>query len=235
MVDAARRAADQPERRTGVRVQRVQPAADPSRRNHGISARRLEAHDTRLGLHPGLRVPRPVGRFRSGLAGARRSAQERIRGGRLLGCWLPHLRRRRADPPGVVAVHRLRRDRRVRARPGLHHADRDTHPMVSGSSRHGHRHGRDGLRWWCHHRGAAVRHADESLRVTDVGRRRRDVRGPRRHVPGDDADRRVHVPASPHPAGSRQAGNLAQQPSSSRPTTCTSTRRPRRSSSACCG
>src|SRR4051794_24082877 len=56
------------------------------------------------------------------------------------------LRGRRRHPPAVADVARLGRDRRRRARPGLHLAGLDADQVVSGSPRHGDRHGDHGVR-----------------------------------------------------------------------------------------
>ena len=51
--------------RPGLRLQRLQPAADQAARHHRLGAGRLEAHRARLDLQHRHRIPRPVRRLRS--------------------------------------------------------------------------------------------------------------------------------------------------------------------------
>ena len=118
----------------------------------------------RLDVHPLLRLPRLLGRGLRALAGARRAAQGGRRGGVLLGRRVSDLRARRAPAPDLADVARLRRDRRLRAGPGLHLAGVHADQVVPRPARHGDRHGDHGLRRRRDDRGAARRPADEALR-----------------------------------------------------------------------
>ena len=75
-----------------------------------------------------------------------------------------HLGRRRDRASGVAAVARVGRHRRHRPRARLHLAGVDAHQVVSGSARHGDRHGHHGLRRRRDDRLAARGPADEALR-----------------------------------------------------------------------
>ena len=95
-------------------------------------------------------------------------------------CWcggLLHLGDRRLHPSALADVAGLRRDRRHRARPGLHLAGLDPDQMVPRPPRHGDRHGHHGLRRWRHDRRPAGRHPDEHLPHPHLGRRVADLRG----------------------------------------------------------
>ena len=117
-----------------------------------------------------------VGRRVRPVAGARRSPEER-RGGRLLlGAGLLHLRPGRPAPQHLAAVPGLRRARRLRARPGLHHARLHPDQVVPRPPGHGYGHGDHGLRRRGDDREPAVATAAGPLRVADLGRGRRDLR-----------------------------------------------------------
>ena len=81
--------------RPGLRLQRLQPAADPAPRHHPVRARTIGSSPTRLDLHHRHRLPRSVrGRLRH-LARAGRAAQGHVRRGLLLRRRLPGLGARR--------------------------------------------------------------------------------------------------------------------------------------------
>ena len=146
--------------RTGLCLQRLQPADDPAARRFAIGARRLEAHRPRLDLFDRDGVSRTVGRDLRPLGRGRRPAQGDVHRRRVLGQRVPDLGARRLSAQSLDHLSRLRRDRRLRARHRLHLAGLDADEMVSRPSGHGHRHGDHGIRRRRADRLAAVGVAD---------------------------------------------------------------------------
>ncbi len=175
---------------------------------------RLEDQHARLDVHAVLRLPRLVRGGVRTLARARRAAE----GGRgrrvLLGRRVPPLGPRRASPSDLAPLARLRRDRRMRARPGLHLAGLDAHQVVSRPPRHGHRHGDHGVRRRRDDRGAAGRSPDEALRHGHLGRRAGDLRHHGRDLLHRHAGGRLRLSGAAHRLeagglGSRRSGRAA--------------------------
>ena len=132
---------------------------------------RLEDFDAGLDVHPVLRFPRLLCCALGRLAGTRRSAQGRCRGGILLVRRPGDFCVGRLPAPDLDAVAGFGRDRRHRSRPRLHLAGIDADQMVPGPSRHGDRHGDHGLRRRRHDRRPAGQQADEVFCHADLGRR----------------------------------------------------------------
>ncbi len=235
MVDVPGCTGHQSERRAGLRVQRIQPAADARHRHHALGPRRLEADDAGLDLHPGLRVPWPVCWLRRQVAGPRRTAQER-RGGRLLlGRRISDRGARRQMASHRTALPGLRRARRMRTRARFHHAHLRVDSLVPRSPRDGDRPRHHGLWWWGADCGPGVAHPDGALRLGDFGRRRGDARRPRPRLHDADVDGRFHVPASPSRMASERVGTVRRRRPPGLRGSFTSTRRSAPRSSICCG
>ena len=126
---------------------------------------RLRLEDQRPGLdvHVVLRLP---GLVRGGLWRWLERAGPRKAGVVAAFCWarrIPHLGPRRAPAPDLAHVARVRRDRRLRPRAGVHLAGLHAHQVVPRPPRHGDGHGDHGLRRRGDDRGAARRPAHEAL------------------------------------------------------------------------
>ena len=161
--------------RHGLRVQRVLAAAiarDRTECAEGVSGHvagagtlhhhvRLEGREHGLDVHVVLRAARHRRRGVGRLAGARGTAQGRLRLGDVLVRRSLPRRDRRLHASTVAVVARLGRDRRHRPRPRLHLAGIDAGEMVPGPPRHGDRHGHHGLWRRRHDRRAAGQPADE--------------------------------------------------------------------------
>ena len=150
--------------RTGLRLQRVQPADDAAAGRHAIDAGGLEADRPRLDIFDRDGVPRPVRGDLRTLGRGRRAAQGDVHRRRMLGERVPDLGARRLPAQSLDHLSRLRRHRRLRARHRLHLAGLDADEMVSRSSGHGHRHGDHGIRRRRLDRLAAVGLADGQVR-----------------------------------------------------------------------
>ena len=108
-------------------------------------------------------------------------------------------------PSALVDVAWLRRDWRRRPWPWLHLARVHAGEMVSGSPRHGNRHGHHGLRRRRHDRCTPRQLADELFQDTDRRRRLANLPGNGCNLLLLHADRRVPLP---HSAGRMAPGRL---------------------------
>ena len=171
-----------------------------------LGAGRLEDQHARLDVHAVLRDARLLGGAVRRVGRARGTAQGRRRRGVLLGRRLLHFGARHLCPPGVAAVARLGRDRRLRSRARLHLAGLDADQVVSRSARDGDRAGDHGLRRRRDDRHAAGRRPDATVRDADIGRRLADVRRLRRALLHRDDGRRVRLSAAAAGMDSRRAG-----------------------------
>ncbi len=174
---AARGALHPSVHRHGLRFQRVLAAAvacDRSDRAEGVSGHvagpgavhhhlRLEGRQHGLDVHAVFRVAGHRSRGLGRLARARRPTQGRFRLGLVLVRRPFPWRNRHHHASIMVAVARLRRDRRHRSWPRLYLAGVDAGEVVPGSPRHGDRHGHHGFWWWRHDRCAAGEPPDELL------------------------------------------------------------------------
>ncbi len=162
--------------RPGLCFQRIQPSDDQADRHHEIRTRRLEADRARLDFfHRHFCSRRLRGAVRT-LGRGRRAAPRDVRRGAVLRRRLPGQRARRMVASPLDRLSRLRRARRDWAGARLHLSRLHADEMVSGSARHGHRHGDHGLWRRRHDRLAAFGLADERLLDANARRGRQNLR-----------------------------------------------------------
>ena len=197
LADPARRAGGPPLHRRGLRLQRLQRAADARRRDHRVDrGRGLDDPAGRLDLLDRADHARALGGALRPVGRARRAAEDDVRQRLLL------LRRPADRQPGRLAAQHLgrlpglRRHRRDRAGPRLHLAGLDAGEMVPRPAGHGDRHGDHGLRRRRPDRRPAGRGADGPLPVVDVGGREGGVPGDGLRLLRLHDVRRVHRPGA---------------------------------------
>ena len=150
--------------RTGLRLQRVQPADDAATGRLAVDPRRLEAHRTRLDFFDRDGLSWPVCRGLRTLGRGRRPPQGDVHRRHMLGQRVPGLGAWRLPAQSLDHLSRLRRHRRLCARHRLHLAGLDIDEMVPRPPGHGHGDGDHGLRRRRVDRLAAVGLADGHVR-----------------------------------------------------------------------
>ena len=153
-----------PLHRTGLRLQRVQPANDAAAGRLAVDRRRLEAHRARLDFFDRDGLSWPVCRGLRTLGRGRRPTQGDVYRRRMLGQRVPDLGAWRLPAQSLDHLSRLRRHRRLCARHRLHLAGLDIDEMVPRPPGHGHGDGDHGLRRRRTDRIAAVGLADGQVR-----------------------------------------------------------------------
>ena len=149
--------------RSGLCVQRLQPAADPPAGDQQVGPGDWQLADVGWIFSIAIVVLGASAAAVRALGRGRGSAACHVHGRPVLWPGLRRVRRRHQSAPAVAGVPGLRRVGGHGARTGLHLAGVDADQVVSGPSGHGHRHGHHGFRRWCLHRLAAVGVADAEV------------------------------------------------------------------------